>query len=1143
MTRLAKSTWKNFKTDGRLFEELIQEILPLEFPGHVFQRTPHTHDGARDFECGISLLNGAQARTWIECKYRRERLPAHAVSMTMVMALLDNARQIIFFSYAPVNRAFTQYVGQFHNKTGIDVSIFDDCLLEDLIFKHWNKLDTQKYFNITQPPEAERNPCERVTATIGVSKSGAVLSQGIEPKDSGSPQKTEYFYLNDILEVRFTIRNQTAESGLSIQLHMEQPEGVPFFETLDKNFRRSNSYTIDLPCFAVRQLVLPLKLIRYGSRVTLPTFILQYGQTKKRLKRQSIHCRWIAETPLIGQSYFDIVRQTEEFLFSRANLGWVRIDGASGVGKSRLLKEFSDRAQGGGAQVIFLNAERGQLSFESIIQTLISSLTGLPDNLRGQITLVHDSSAASQSSSYAAKVLYDTDFQFRQEHARLVSLSRKLLESAPTILILDNVQNCDPQTLQFLNDLLDSSSGRPCPSSVILSFNTDLTFMGTAAWSLSQRLSALSAQAPRDFASFTVCGFEENEAMHYLNECLTCPGLEHVELQETFRLILNRCGTQPFFLQNMILYLVQAGVLLRTETTSFYVQSIPSFHRAINSLPKTLEDLLHQREQLLLKHLSIDPQRKARYQALAQLMSAVIRLPEGIYRDLINDYSLLDELISAGILQQGDDGLISFRHQLIQRYYLHQYPLKRTQNPLLEQIIASARRRKLSEPMGQTLFLIQDTIGQIDDDICNITLEQMRRRKLDFSFAKELVPALFLHMEQSLCLPAETVIPIYIYCCQALAGQFGLDAALSNYAIAADYIMSNTQTFLPVYDEAYCMLGEYINSLLNVGKHEEAMHRLDEIQEFLDLVPKTAEGRLEHQIRFALRKCVAYNAMNRFEDGKAAGEEALTLAQSQDNLPLMIQSHMEYGYLYYYCDDACRFQAEMCAHWDAAYQLLQTHYLPQRPRSEWPRDHIIDAVLMTGMLADLSRLRYDNAAYKAELLFDMLDQTHMPFYEAKMRLALSAYCLIQSCRNGPVITQEVKSSITTMLHQAVDRCVVHYLMRDFPACYHLLATAQQLFGQGELAIDNYRKALQLAVDYAHGVQQETQWRYLFLDIAYQLRKRGIQNLGLFDVLQNKALRQECRNIMSLCDKDIQELEIPQLSPLRLPNTSFNIAKV
>ena len=92
MTRLAKSTWKNFKTDGRLFEELIQEILPLEFPGHVFQRTPHTHDGARDFECGISLLNGAQARTWIECKYRRERLPAHAVSMTMVMALLDNAR-------------------------------------------------------------------------------------------------------------------------------------------------------------------------------------------------------------------------------------------------------------------------------------------------------------------------------------------------------------------------------------------------------------------------------------------------------------------------------------------------------------------------------------------------------------------------------------------------------------------------------------------------------------------------------------------------------------------------------------------------------------------------------------------------------------------------------------------------------------------------------------------------------------------------------------------------------------------------------------------------------------------------------------------------------------------------------------------
>lgn len=1143
MIRLTKSAWRNFKTDGRLFEELIQEILPLEFPGHVFQRTPHTHDGARDFECGTGLLNGSQARTWIECKYRRERLPAHAISMTMVMALVDNARQIIFFSYSPVNRAFTQYVGRFHNKTGIDVSVYDDCVLEDLIFKHWHKLDTQKYFNVTQPSAAEPSPREQITATIGVSKSGAVLSQGMAPKDSGSLQKTEYFYLNDILEVRFTFRSQTAEPGLSIHLHMEQTEGEPFFEALDKNFRRSNSCTIDLPCFAVRQFVLPLKLIRYGSRVTLPTFTLQYGQTKKRLKRQSIRCRWIAETPLIGQSYFDIVRQTEEFLFSRANLGWVKIDGASGVGKSRLLKEFSDRAQGGGAQVIFLNAERGQLSFESFIQTLISSLTGLPDNLRGQIMLVHDGSAASQSNSYAAKVLYDTDFQFHKEHTRLVSLCQELLESAPAVLILDNVQNCDPQTLQFLNDLLDNSSDRPCPSSVILSFNTDLTFMGTAAWSLSQRLSALSAQTPRDFASFTVRGFEENEAMHYLNECLACPGLEHIEMQETFRLILDRCGTQPFFLQNMILYLAQVRVLVRAETTSFYVRSIPGFHRAINSLPKTLEDLLHQRELLLLKYLSADSQRKARYQALAQLMSAVIRLPDGVYRDLISDYSLLDELISAGILQQGDDGLISFRHQLIQRYYLRQYPLKRTQNSLLEQIVASARRRGLSESMGQALFLIQDTIGQVDDDIFNITLEQMRRRKLDFSFAKELVPALFLRMEQSLRLPAKAVIPIYIYGCHALAGQFGLDVAIPNYAIATDHIMSNTQTFLPVYDEAYRMLKEYINSLLNAGKHAQARRRLDEIQAFLDLVPETAEGRLEHQIQFALRKCVAYNAMNQFEDGKAAGEEALTLAQSQGNLRLMIQSHMEYGYLYYYCEDACRFQAEMCAHWDAAYQLLRTRYLPQRPRSEWPRDHVIDAVLMTGMLADLSRLHYDDAAYKAGLLFEMLDQTHMPFYEAKMRLALSAYYLIQSCRDGWVITEEAKASITTMLHQAVDKCVAYYLMRDFPACYHLLATAQQMFGQGELAMDNYRKALQLAVDYANGVQQETQWRYLFLDIAYQLRKRGIQDCGPFDALQNKALRQECRNIMALRDNDIQELEIPRLSPLYLPSASLNIAKV
>ena len=111
--------------------------------------------------------------------------------------------------------------------------------------------------------------------------------------------------------------------------------------------------------------------------------------------------------------------------------------------------------------------------------------------------------------------------------------------------------------------------------------------------------------------------------------------------------------------------------------------------------------------------------------------------------------------------------------------------------------------------------------------------------------------------------------------------------------------------------------------------------------------------------------------------------------------------------LYYYCKDACRFQEEICTHWDTAYQLLRTRYLPQRPRSEWPQDHVVDAVLMTGMLADLARLRFSDAADKAELLVQMLNQTRMPFYEAKMRLALSTYYLMQSCQNFQRITEEV----------------------------------------------------------------------------------------------------------------------------------------
>ena len=147
MTQLTQPYWNAFQTDGRLFEQLVGDLLRLEYPGHTFRQTKTSHDGSRDWELEIPLLNSTSADIWFECKFHRKRLAADKVAMTLVMAYAEDAKQIVFFSYSSFNRGFEQKIAQFSERSRIPVFLYGDVGLEALIFRisrkswtlHWRK--------------------------------------------------------------------------------------------------------------------------------------------------------------------------------------------------------------------------------------------------------------------------------------------------------------------------------------------------------------------------------------------------------------------------------------------------------------------------------------------------------------------------------------------------------------------------------------------------------------------------------------------------------------------------------------------------------------------------------------------------------------------------------------------------------------------------------------------------------------------------------------------------------------------------------------------------------------------------------------------------------------------------------------------
>lgn len=1135
MQILKKEFWKNFKPDGLLFEELVRDILKAEYPNHSFERTPHSHDGARDFECELPMLSGASSRMWIECKYHQERLPINAVAMTMVMAILDQSKQIIFFSYSPVKRSFIGYTSRFQHRTGIDIKVYDDCALEELILKCWAKLDTKKYFNMeSKLSMTKKCPTVEVhTEVIKVGYCGTVATEGQYAYEK------DYFYLNDMAEVRFSFRNTSATQDLSVHLEMEPEPKSPFFSILDPKFQKENGCDFRLSCGAVHQFCLPLKLIRFREKVSLPRFTVHCDNEVQKISHKTIRARWIAETPLVGQAYHDAVIEAEKLLDASSQLAWVKVSGKSGVGKSRLLKELCSLRGVYSNHVIFINAESRQWSFQEVIQTLVSKLTDLPVAKDKQIFPIQTMGAETGGHAYAAKVLYDPSFSCVDAWKELAFFAGKLLAQKKFLFVIDNAQDCDALTLQYLNAVLDECSDRPGASAVLLCFNEDRLFPGTQAWTLSHRLSSLAAQNPQTFLDISVKGFSEQEALHYLNECLNWPKLEQINIPETLRLLIHQSGTEPLYLQNMLLYLAQEHILEWTETAAFYVSDPVAFHRIIGKLPKTLDSLLSRREESLIAQMAGNPDKKESYLDGMWLLSAFPHVPLLLFRDVTKNPDLEEELILLGLLQENADDTLSFRHQLLQKYFQAHYPLKRASNNLLSRIERCIERRGLERNLAQGLFLLEDILGEVKPDIWQIVMDQIKAGYLDHIYSRALIPKLFKRAPNS-NITLRELLPLYRTGCWGITHHFGLEEGLPSFELACRDILERKSFFSDMIEDACAILREYENGLLNFGQHQKAEELLNQTEIFLDEVRKEDPAWSRTQVSFSISSCVAYNALGLFEKGRCAAERAIELAEDAGDLRHLIQAHMEYGYLYYYSENAAEFIPKMREQWGIAYNLWETQYLQDHSGDNLAADHITDAVLMTAMLGDLAGGEIEAAANKARRIQKMLNHTGMPFYEAKLRLSLCCY-EVMSRYEAPMPWENVEE-LLDMLYQSIDKCIAYCLTRDYPACYYLLAVVYLISGKTQLAMDNYLKAIVTAQKYIKAPQQARQWKYLFFDVAYRLRMQGIQSKQPFDKIEASDIRKECFDILATPDAETADWDLPRLSPLHLPS-GINLPKV
>lgn len=1119
MIYLINDCWKKFKKDGLLFEKLVGDLLTLEYPGKKFKKTQTTHDGNRDWETSMPLLHGLNVDIWFECKYRKERLSAEEVAMTLIMAYVEDAKQIIFFSYSPVNREFTKKISRFSERSRISVSIYDDVTLEAMIIRHWKELDTNYYFPNVKP-KMDYPILKGITACYEVYQNDQLIS-------CHKKKDLPVVRFNDILTIRIILFSHNSEDEQTVILSTKPEEELHFW-ICNESFNSScNQKSIVVPHNGISSFSIQLKSRCFGSVMKLPTIFLEWGNEREIIRPGAVECQWLAEAPLIGQAFHDIMYTQGQFM--RSHLFTIsQISGHSGVGKSRLLHEIKTQAYILGKQCFFLDNDIKKTDYSLFVRKLVSLLEGLPELSETKDMNIFGLDA----SNIATQILYNETYLSQISEAELIHYLYSRMIEKEIWLVLDNVQWMDEKTLKLLELFLEYA-GQNSSSGIFMAFNQDYIYSGSQVDQFLKNIQTYSSQYPESVRSDEIEGFAYQDALTYLQECLTYQpqsNTDELDYEQTLTKVIDHCGTQPFFLQNMLIYLSQKHVLDRTDKTSFYLTSIQDFWKCVQEIPRSVIMLLEKRIQLVSAHFETIGQQKM-FQDVCAILSFCGTIPGILCRELFGEFPIKKELIKLGILNAEYNGNISFYHQYFEQYFKQMCPMEQLPSQLLEDFCTAIDKRFIQESMLESYFLAQYTLGTCEQVLLVKIMEKLVNWDVLPRLSSAVKKAVSFQLENnSEQLPDSLVASCYSSMCFMTANREGIQEACYYYEKCYSDLIVGNKSYIVHRDIIFPLIREYLLCLGNLNHNQEALARANKL---LSYSSTSAEYCAIREIL-----CISNYAIGQTENAIHEIQDAIQNCSTEEEQIGYIQ---EYGRSYYFAPNAYQYRMQISEQLDKAFSIYHSKKREITFSSDIPSLQRDISVWLNSGISDLIQGRMETAEQKMHYLTKYLDHTQMPFYEIKIRFFKAMVLLLRDmAHKTPGFSH---SEICKLLNQASDICVVYYNMQDYPICFYLRASAQLYAGLYKDAIDSYKKTCVILQNHIGNAQEECIWSYFYEDMA--LRFVQMQEKIPQEILQkihSKKLREKIKNLAS-CNFPEDEIFQCDRSPILYDNGPWGLPKI
>ncbi len=270
--------------------------------------------------------------------------------------------------------------------------------------------------------------------------------------------------------------------------------------------------------------------------------------------------RWL--TPLVSRTaeLSRLKAALENTIRNRSSV--VALQGEEGVGKTRLMQEFTTYAQAKGTVVLWGNASEDQLPYAPWIEATREYVMHSPSELLRRMLGSNASELVKLVPDIAVKlgtIPPSKSLGERQDKLRfyeaVTQFFMAICKDMPLVLLFDDMQFVDQASLDMLGYFVRSTTNLPVLTVCSIPAENELEPDG----SLEETLLKLNRQ--RLLETVTVKNLSREETIDLIKQGFG----EQVVSSEFSDLVYQRTGGNPFFVEEVLRSLVADGTIFRTD--------------------------------------------------------------------------------------------------------------------------------------------------------------------------------------------------------------------------------------------------------------------------------------------------------------------------------------------------------------------------------------------------------------------------------------------------------------------------------------------------------------------------------------------------------------------------------------------------